>query len=434
MTWRILIVDDDPSIRRVLSSILRGEGYEVRAARDGFEGLRTIREMRIDLVLLDQKMLGMDGIETLRRIKDISPETVVIIMTAYGTIESVVEAMKGGAYDYITKPFDNERLKLLVAKALEHKVVVEENIALKREMGERRLVGRSKAIKDIIDLLPQIARSDWNVLIEGETGTGKGIVAKMIHDLSQRREGPFVTVSCAAIPETLLEAELFGHTKGAFTGAISAREGRVEAADGGTLFLDEIGEIGPSVQVKILRLVEEKSFERIGSNKTLKADIRIISATNKNLWEEVRKGRFREDLYYRLNVLSIRIPPLRERKEDIMDLLDLFLARHGLGMDIISPDAMRCILEYDWPGNVRELENAIERALVLRGKGKITPDHLPGPLRERIYGSDILTLRDLERRAIMRALEVTGGNKTKAAEILGITRQTLIAKLKEYGG
>ena len=432
MGYKVLVIDDDPSICRVLSPVLRSEGYEVRTAKDGFEGIKVIKESKIDLVLLDQRMLGIDGLETLRRIKTISPETVVIIMTAYGTIESVVEAMKNGAYDYLTKPFDNERLKLLLSKALEHKKVVSENIALKRQIGERKIVGRSKAIRDILALLPQIAGSDWNVLIEGETGTGKGVIARMIHEMSPRRDGPFVTVSCAAIPETLLEAELFGHTKGAFTGAISAREGKVEAAEGGTLFLDEIGEIGPMVQVKLLRLVEEKCFERIGSNKTIKANIRIISATNKDLWEETRKGRFREDLYYRLNVLSIKVPPLRERKEDILDILELFLSREGFSMDLISPDAMRCILEYDWPGNIRELENAIRHALALKGEGKIRPDHLPPAVRRKEEGSDVLVLRELEKNAIMKALEKTGGNKTKAAEILGITRQTLISKLKEY--
>jgi DNA-binding NtrC family response regulator len=432
MGYKVLVIDDDPSICRVLSPVLRSEGYEVRTARDGFEGIKVIKEAKIDLVLLDQRMLGIDGLETLRRIKMMSPETVVIIMTAYGTIESVVEAMKNGAYDYLTKPFDNERLKLLLSKALEHKKVVSENIALKRQIGEGKIVGRSKAIRDILALLPQISESDWNVLIEGETGTGKGVIARMIHEMSPRRDGPFVAVSCAAIPETLLEAELFGHTKGAFTGAISAREGKVEAAEGGTLFLDEIGEIGPMVQVKLLRLVEEKCFERIGSNKTIKANIRIISATNKDLWEETRKGRFREDLYYRLNVLSIKVPPLRERKEDILDILELFLSREGFSMDLISPDAMRCILEYDWPGNVRELENAIRHALALRGGGKIRPDHLPPAVRRKEEGSDVLVLRELEKNAIMKALEKAGGNKTKAAEMLGITRQTLISKLKEY--
>jgi len=419
MGYKVLVIDDDPSICRVLSPVLRSEGYEVRTARDGFEGIKVIKEAKIDLVLLDQRMLGIDGLETLRRIKMMSPETVVIIMTAYGTIESVVEAMKNGAYDYLTKPFDNERLKLLLSKALEHKKVVSENIALKRQIGEGKIVGRSKAIRDILALLPQISESDWNVLIEGETGTGKGVIARMIHEMSPRRDGPFVAVSCAAIPETLLEAELFGHTKGAFTGAISAREGKVEAAEGGTLFLDEIGEIGPMVQVKLLRLVEEKCFERIGSNKTIKANIRIISATNKDLWEETRKGRFREDLYYRLNVLSIKVPPLRERKEDILDILELFLSREGFSMDLISPDAMRCILEYDWPGNVRELENAIRHALALRGGGKIRPDHLPPAVRRKEEGSDVLVLRELEKNAIMKALEKAGGIRRRQRRCLG---------------
>jgi len=440
---RVLIVDDEANIRRVLSANLKAAGYETAAASSGYEALEKLDEAHFDLVLLDKNMLGMGGIETLKAIKAKDADTVVIIMTAYQSVESAVAAMKEGAYDYITKPFDMDALFHTVGNALERKRLVEENRALKAQLGiqtHANLVAKSKAMRQIVELISQIADSTSNVLITGETGTGKEVIAKAIHDSSLRKHKPFVKVDCGALPENLLESELFGHVKGAFTDAIKDRVGRVAVAEGGTLFLDEIGELRPATQVKLLRLAQHREYERLGSSETKKADIRIISATNKDLQKAIAAGEFREDLYYRLNVISIEVPPLRERKEEIPDLAYHFLNRHTKdkekSFEQISPDALKVLLDYPWPGNVRELENVIERAIAIGRGDSLMPGHLPDELHQNAASPPFpqvgMTLKEMEAQLIKQTLQQTGGNQTKAAQMLGITRQTLINKLRAY--
>lgn len=439
---RILIVDDEANIRRVLSANLKASGYEAVAASSGYEALEKLSEGKFDLVLLDKNMLGMGGIETLKQIKAKDADIIVIVMTAYQSVESAIAAMKEGAYDYITKPFDMDALKNSLKNALEKKRLLEENRALKTKLGQKtetNLIAKSKSMLQILELVEQIADSMSNVLIYGETGTGKEVIAKVIHDKSIRRGKPFVKVNCATLPENLLESELFGHVKGAFTDAIKDRIGRVQKAEGGTLFLDEIGELSPTTQVKLLRLAQDREYERLGSSETKKASVRIISATNKDLQKAIASSDFREDLYYRLNVISIKIPPLRERKEEVPDLAYHFLKQYAETKEKsfiqISPEALQLLMDYSWPGNVRELENVIERAIAI-GQGDILlPQHLPKELRqEPSFGLPKMgtTLKEVEKQLILHTLEQTAGNQTKAAQILGITRQTLINKLKEY--
>jgi two-component system response regulator HydG len=363
-------------------------------------------------------------------------------MTAYQSVESAIAAMKEGAYDYIIKPFDMDALKNSVKNALERKQLVEENRELKAQLGQQtktNVIAKNKVMRQILELVEQIADSMSSVLIYGETGTGKEVIARMIHDKSIRRDKPFVKVNCATLPENLLESELFGHVKGAFTDAIKDRVGRIQKAEGGTLFLDEIGELSPTTQVKLLRLAHDREYERLGSSETKKADIRIISATNKDLQQAIVSGDFREDLYYRLNVISIKVPPLKERKEEIPALAYYFLKQYAVTKEEsftqISPQALQLLMDYPWPGNVRELENVIERAIAV-GQGDILlPQHLPKELRQEPpfelprVGA---TLKEMEKQLILKMLKQTGGNQTKAAQILGITRQTLINKLKEY--
>jgi len=439
---RILIVDDEANIRRVLSANLKAAGYETVAASSGYEALEKLSEGKFDLVLLDKNMLGMGGIETLKQIKAKDADIIVIVMTAYQSVESAIAAMKEGAYDYITKPFDMDALTNTLKNALEKKQLVEENRALKTKLGQKsetKLIAKSKSMLQILELVEQIADSMSNVLIYGETGTGKEVIAKAIHDKSIRRDKPFVKVNCATLPENLLESELFGHVKGAFTDAIKDRIGRVQKAEGGILFLDEIGELSPTTQVKLLRLAQNREYERLGNSETKKADVRIIFATNKDLQQAIVSGDFREDLYYRLNVISIKIPPLRERKEEIAALAYHFLNQYAetkeKSFTQISPEALQLLIDYSWPGNVRELENVIERAIAI-GQGDILlPQHLPKELRqEPSFGLHKVgtTLKEMEKQLILQTLEQTGGNQTKAAQILCITRQTLINKLKEY--
>jgi two-component system response regulator HydG len=446
---KILVVDDDESHRLMLRAVLTADGYRVTEAADGTEAIRAVEKEAIDVILLDIRMTNMDGIEALTEIRKISPLVPVLIMTAYASVKTAVEALKAGAFDYMTKPLDIEEVKILIEKALEHYHLRAENIALKERLGDRfdfsRIIGRSGQMKILIDTLAMVAPSDATVLIMGESGTGKEVAANAIHHNSPRAGQPFIKVSCAALPETLLESELFGHEKGAFTGAVSRREGRFQLAHRGTIFLDEVGEMSPAIQTKLLRVLQEKEFEPLGSARTIKVDIRVIAATNKDLPKEVREGRFREDLYYRLNVVPLTMPPLRERKEDIPPLADHFLAvyreKNRKPLKGILGKALDLLVRYDWPGNIRELENCIERAVIMAKEEMITPVDLP-PQIQRLSGEEEkggfaippgISLEAMERELIVKTLAEAGGNRTRASEILGINRRTLQNKLREYG-
>jgi DNA-binding NtrC family response regulator len=444
ISYRILIVDDEKSQRDILAGYLDKEGHSVSTAESGFEALKLFEDKYFEVALIDLKMPGMDGIELLKKLKEINPEIQVIMMTAYGTIESAVEAMRLGAYHYVNKPINLDELKLNIKKALERYHLLSENKYLRTELEEKyrdvKIIGESKAIQEVLSTVSRVAKSKSTVLIRGESGTGKELVARAIHALSDRQDQRFIPVSCAALPETLLESELFGYEKGAFTGAVKRREGRFEVADGGTLFLDEIGDIPLETQVKILRAIEFQEFERLGGKETIKVDVRIISATNQDLEKKIHEGTFREDLYYRLNVISIFIPPLRERKKDLLPLVDHFIkkANQKCGKSIkgITPEVKDIILGYDWPGNVRELENVIERGVVLSRTDVIDKSDLPyfGLIKSKETATSInLSLRDMEKNHILNTLKMTDWNLGKAADILGIHRNTLRLKMKEYG-
>jgi two-component system response regulator HydG len=441
----ILIVDDEKSHRLMLRAHLEREGFQIVEASDGHEAVERVNERSFDLVLMDIRMPTMDGIEALKRIQEAAAATPVIMMTAYGSINSAVEALKAGAADYLTKPLDMDELIFKAKKALHYRQLEEENILQKERLGMRfdfsSIIGTSPAMKKLFETLSMAAPTEATVLLLGESGTGKELVANAIHQNSPRNDKPYVKVNCAALPETLLESELFGHEKGAFTGAINTKKGRFERANGGTLFLDEIGEMSPPTQTKILRVLQERELEAVGGTKTIKVDVRIIAATNKDLAEEVKKVRFREDLYYRLNVVPITIPPLRERTEDIPLLAEHFLRiyseknkRKFKGFD---PRVMDAFISYSWPGNVRELENIVERIVIMSREDTITLEDLPsgiaGPQGEGDWTPPPTSLRDVERETILKTLHQTGGNRTHAAQILGITRKTLHNKIKEYG-
>lgn len=447
----VLVVDDEENHRLMLRAHMTSEGFEVHEASNGREAVEMVSRQPFDLVLMDIRMPVMDGMEALREIVQVSPATPVIMMTAYGSIESAVEALKLGAEDYVTKPLDMDELFLKVRKALDLRRLKEENLLAKEALRERfdfsSIVGSSPKMQALFETLSLVAPTDATVLLLGESGTGKEVIAKAIHLNSPRRDRPLVKVSCAALPETLLESELFGHERGAFTGAHSRKKGRFELADGGTVFLDEIGELPPSTQVKLLRVVQDREFEPLGSERTIHTDVRIIAATNRDLEEDVKAGRFREDLFWRLNVVSIELPPLRERREDIPLLAEHFLRlycqRNNKEIMGFSPRVMNAFLRYPWPGNVRELENVVERGVILSQREIITPEVLPPALRELageepeqedqqalMVGS---SLRDVERAIILETLRRTGGNRTRAASILGISRKTLLNKLKLYG-
>lgn len=444
---RVLIVDDDASSRTALSELLSDEGYEVELAQDGFKALAKLPESSPDLVITDQKMPGLDGMELLRQITARDETIPVIMVTAFGAVKSAVEALRAGAYDYLTKPVDFDELLAVVERALRYRSLRVESANLRRRLDEKlapdNIVGTSPQMQRVFEVVDQVAPSRATVLIMGESGTGKELVASAIHHRSTRAKGPFVKLHCAALAEGLLESELFGHEKGAFTGAQGRRDGRFTVADGGTLFLDEIGEISPATQVKLLRFLQEQEFERVGGNQTLKVDVRVIAATNRNLHEEVAAKRFREDLFYRLNVVSIETPPLRERMSDIPALATFFIAKHAkangrepMGM---TAEALDVLASYPWPGNVRELENALERAVVMCNGVQIEPRHLPPSLRAMgdrplnglppIPGS---TLAQLERYAIMETLKAHGGSTSRAAEVLGISVRTVQYRLQEY--
>ncbi len=445
----LLVVDDEASNVESLVRIFSREGLDVLTAPDGREALETLRKQRIDVLLTDLMMPGMTGVDLLKAARAVAPETEVILMTAYGTVETAVEAMKEGAYDFITKPLKRAQVVRVVAKALEKQSLLVENRALRVQLEtERRrpIVGASLAMRRCLDVVTQAAPSAATVLLLGESGTGKELLARQLHDLSPRAGRPFVPVNCAAIPETILEAELFGYEKGAFTGAVTRRDGRFASADGGTLFLDEIGEIAPSVQVKLLRVLQEGEIERLGG-KSQKIDIRLVAATNKDLKRAVAEGRFREDLYYRLNVIAVTVPPLRERADDIPLLVDHFLNRfrekNHKAVTGCTRAALEALCDHPWPGNVRELENAVERAVVLTKSSAIEVDDLPREVvagragAPHALGGRALTfeigtpLEEIELRVIHETLKHTRGDKRLAAQLLGIATRTIYRKLAE---
>ena len=489
-TRSVLIVDDDAQIRSLLADLLKDAGYQAREAKTAAAAVTEIGKKRPDLVMMDIKLPDQDGLDLLRQIKREHSELDIIVMTAFGGSSSAIKAMENGAYDYVLKPFDVDDLLATLRRVFEHTAMSEEVNTLRLELGKsaaerERIVGSSKPMLEVYKLIGKVAGSDATVLISGESGTGKELVAEALHRASKRNPHPLVKVSCAALPETLLETELFGHEKGSFTGAMTMRKGRFEGANKGTIFLDEIGEMTLGTQTKLLRILQEHEFERIGSNVPIKVDIRVIAATNRNLAEEVDDGRFREDLYYRLNVIHIHMPPMRDRMEDIPQLVEHFLAKYRFAPDAIptsiSAEAMSRLMEHDWPGNVRELENAIERAVVLSRGATIMPEHLPlaespasagGRARSRKAAAkasaaseaDAPTGTDeaipvavggangaatngkgtsgksfkeavgsLEKRLIAEALARNAGNRSKAAEELGIYRRLLYAKMREYG-
>ncbi|VDA99141.1 Two-component system response regulator protein [Olavius algarvensis spirochete endosymbiont] len=449
MTFRILVADDEKNIRSGLAKSLEMDGYEVVQAEDGQEALRQMHKTEIDLILADLRMPKLPGDKLLKKVVSAYPAIPVIILTGHGTVDNAVEAMRDGAYDFVTKPVNLERLGLLVKRALSRRELARKHQELEAEisrLGKQKLgaeiLGKSTIMHHVFELLKQVAPTKASVLITGESGTGKELVANAIHDQSPRNKAPLVKVHCAALSESLLETELFGHEKGAFTGAVNQRRGRFELADRGTIFLDEIGEINQSTQIKILRVLQEKSFERVGGESTISVDVRIIAATNRNLKEEVVAGRFREDLYYRLNVVNIHIPPLRERPEDIPLLAARFLKefasenkREILGLE---PKAAMALRSYSWPGNVRELRNIIESAVVMSKYSYLGPDDLPNYVTSRGNENDIrikpgTPMTESEKLIIRANLNMFGGNKSRTSEALGIGRKTLHRKIKEYG-
>ncbi len=451
---RILVIDDEESIRELLKDFLESKKFDAVTASDGKSGLFLLKEDKFDLFLLDLMMPGMSGLDVLREVALEKINVPSIVITAFASVQTAVEAMKLGAFDYITKPFDLEDIYIAIKRALDFSKLQEVNIRLKKELkkkfGFHKIIGNSVLIQNIIKFIEKIADTDSTVLISGESGTGKELVAKTIHYHSSRSRMPFVPLNCAAIPKDILESELFGHEKGAFTGAVNTRIGRFELANNSTLFLDEIGELAPSLQVKLLRVLQEKEFERVGGIKTIKVDVRIIAATNRDLEKAVREGTFREDLYYRLNVIPLNLPPLRKMKEDIPLLIEHFIAeiskRKKKEPPKISPETMDYLMNYKWPGNVRELENHLERLIILKDGDVITPDDLPERLHDRRQiqkvftkaqvlspeGVDLnLMLDEIENNMILQALEISKGVKSKAASLLGLNRTTLIEKMKK---
>jgi DNA-binding NtrC family response regulator len=437
----ILIVDDDEAQRSLLAGYLKKKDYTVTTAASGHEAIAENQDKGFDLVILDLKMPEIDGIETMAKMKEIDPETYFIILTGYGTVESAVEAMKIGAYDYLGKPINLDELEIIIERIREEQHVHRELEVLREEVAENletdAFVAQDKKMREVLSLISRVAKSDSTVLIHGESGTGKEVIARLIHKASRRKNGRFIAISCAALPETLLESELFGYERGAFSGADKRKIGKFELAHKGTLFLDEIGDLPLSIQVKLLRVLQEFIFERLGGNAPIKADVRLISATNQDLRKKISNSSFREDLYYRLNVISIDLPPLRERKQDIKPLVEFFMNkfahRCGRRINTISKNAIDKLLRYDWPGNVRELENVIERAVVLCRGSVIDAKDLPLSVETDETSSGIESLDEIEKIQIKKVLEKTGWNLSEAAERLGIHRNTLRLKIKEYG-
>ena len=449
MKSKILVVDDDPSLRQMLNAVLTDDGYAVKGADDGHSAVAAVEEQFYDLILMDIRMARMGGIEALKHIKKVSPGIPVIIMTAYASVDTAREALKSGAFDYLTKPLDIDELKMLLKRALRHHQLEQENRYLKERLDDRfdfsNIIGNSLPMRRLFETMAQVAPTEATVLITGESGTGKELIANAVHQNSPRRERPMIKVNCAALPETLLESELFGHEKGAFTGATSRTRGRFQLAHQSTIFLDEISEMTPATQAKILRTLQEREIEPLGGSTTVKIDARVITATNKNLENEIGKGSFREDLYYRINVIRLEIPPLRKRHEDIPLLAEYFLKQYvEKNRRLIkgfTPRAMDVIMRHGWPGNVRELENLVERAVIMARGDMITPAEFPDTISNTESGikgegtglTPGRTLKDVEKEMIIRTLEETGGNRTHAAKILGISRRTLQLKLKDYG-
>jgi len=452
MRAKILVVDDDAGHLSMLRTVLSGWGYAPEGAMDGAEAVAKVREKPYDAVLLDVRMAGMGGMEALSRIKEHNPAVPVLIMTAYSSVETAVSALKSGAYDYLTKPLDLDVMRLTLERALDHVRLAAENETLRQKLGQNaggpEIIGKSRAMRELYSMIAMVAPTEATVLITGESGTGKELVAKAIHAGSSRAAGPLVAVNCAALSETLLESELFGHEKGAFTGAERRREGRFMAANKGSIFLDEIGEIAQPIQAKLLRVIQEREIQRVGGDRPVGVDVRILAATNRELKKEVDEGRFREDLYYRLNVVTVTVPPLRDRPDDIPLLAQHFLTRFAeknrKRIKGFTPAAMDLLTRGVWPGNVRELENAVERAVILSVGEYVGERELPlCPPRETaacpaesgpsIAGLAGMPLDDVEREVILATLRDTGGNKSEAARVLGITRATLHKKLKKYG-
>ena len=450
---KILVVDDDRAHRTMLHTLIGGWGYGVSEADDGATAIENVARQPYDLVLMDVRMVKVSGLEALDKIKSINPAIPVIIMTAYSSVETAVKALKQGAHDYLTKPLDFDKLRLTMERAMEHSRLREENRRLKESLGKqfdsRNIIGRSPAMASLLETVAQVAPSEATVLISGESGTGKELIAGALHYNSARKGGPFVKLNCAAITETLLESELFGHEKGAFTGADRRREGRFSQAHGGSLFLDEVSEMPLTMQVKLLRVIQERELTRVGGEATISVDVRLIAATNKDLLEQISRGTFREDLYYRLNVVGLHIPPLRRRKEDIpllaQHFLEMFAAKNHKIIKGFSPQAMDYLIRHHWPGNVRELMNAVERAVVLARSEFLTESEFPiisDALRPEDAGRPAggtlkpdsgASLEAVEKATILNTLEAVGGNKSEAARRLGITRKTLHKKLKAYG-
>jgi DNA-binding NtrC family response regulator len=442
----ILIVDDERNTRDGLQRALQ-DRYEVLLAEDSQKALQIMESTPVDVLLTDLKMPGVDGMGLLRRAMSLTNPPVCIMMTAYGSIENAVQAMQAGAHHYVTKPVNLDELEIIIQRALNSRRIEAENVNLReqidRKFGLENIIGESPTMRQVFETVQQVAPTRTTVLITGETGTGKELIAKAVHNLSSRKNGPFIAVHAAALPSTLLESELFGHEKGAFTGAVERRVGRFELADGGTLFLDEIGELEPLMQVKLLRVLEERAFERVGGAKTLQVDVRLVAATNRDLKKLVNEGKFRDDLFYRLSVVAVNLPPLRERRDDIPLLvkafLDEFNRENGKQVRELTSEALNLLLAYDWPGNVRELRNVVEQMVVLARADRLTVRDVPPQVRG---GADLtkisvvrtgMTVEEAERQLIMQALKETDGNRTKAAQKIGISRRTLHRKLKEYG-
>lgn len=446
----ILVVEDDKSHLTMLQTVLKGWKFGVKGAEDGEQAVSLVRDRPYDAVLMDVRMAGIGGIEALRQIKEYNPAIPVIIMTAYSSVDSAVEAMKLGAYDYLTKPLNFEELKLTLERALEHMHLAKENKSLKKQIASKdlssQIIGSSTQMQELNQMVKVVAPTEATVLLTGESGTGKGLIAKAIHKYSERCENELVTVNCAALTETLLESELFGHEKGAFTGAEKRRDGKFMLADKGTIFLDEIAEIPLTMQAKLLRVIQDREIQRLGSDTALKVDVRIIAATNRELEQEVQEGRFREDLYYRLNVVNLKVPALREHAEDIPALANKFALRFAeknrKKIKGLTPLAMDMLVKYSWPGNVRELQNALERAVILAmdeyiSEKELSPAIIQGYKQAEVKkdsgkNSGSSSLEEVEKQAIISTLEKTGGNKSEAARILNITRTTLHNKLRKY--
>ena len=444
-TGSILLVDDEINTLKVLSAILKKNGYGVTTARTAEEALDKSSKSSFDAIVTDYRLPGMDGLRFISALRTNMPDVPVVMLTAFGTIENAVEAMKKGAFNYISKPVNPDELLTVMREALTKRRLMVENISLKSQLKERynyrNIIGKSGSMQDIYTLIETVARSSSNILVNGESGTGKELIARAIHYESPRAEKPFAPIDCASIPEQLIESEIFGHEKGSFTGAHERKPGQIELADGGTIFLDEVGELPVAVQKKFLRFLQEREFLRVGGSCRIKVDVRIIAATNRDLEAEVKRGNFREDLYFRLNVVRLTIPPLRDRKDDIPMLAAHFLSKYtaanSKAIITIEGEVIEAFLRYDWPGNVRELENAVERAVVLCPANTITMPYLPRAIRDlqtlQSTGTDGLNLADTEKRLLMRALEKTAWNQTKAAEVLGISRKQLRTKMKHHG-